>query len=229
MRLFGITLNAFGITLANKWLTHMNQEQNNESLKRAIQKKFESVSLTEDQLTDLQRAEKRSKQNDTANSGGGFKQRFLLPMTVAATIILAFMAALIFNDSNPRLPLTSAIAKEVRTNHVYNKPMDYLSDNAQNLLVQFDRLNFQPLITSPPDENWRLLGGRYCTLQGQFALLLRYQNHKNEFMTYYITRDSATFDNIPEHQDAYQEIASGLKVKLWQDSGLVSAIALKAG
>lgn len=81
-------------------------------------------------------------------------------------------------------------------------------------LIESDKLS---------SDNWDLIGGRYCALNGRLAAQLRIRNRKNRnvYTFYQLTAPS----NISRREKDYESFEKGIKVKLWQEKGLLSGIA----
>ena len=227
----------------------MNDAPKVSPLKTALKNKFAGVQLSEAQLEQLKHIEQSS---DTGNATVPLEtpekalEKFSIPeknsdratskrplafgwaASIAGMLIAGWVLVSIIRAITPAQDLLAAITQEVRTNHIYDKPLDYVSGDAKTLLTQFDRLDFEPLLVSLPNSSWALMGGRYCTLQGQIALLVRFQDADGNALTYYLTKHTDTFAKVPDSAHPYLETESGLTVRLWQQAGLVAAIVHQA-
>ncbi len=197
-------------------------------LKDALKEKLTHTSLSEDQLQHLRQLEQAHSKTRTESSDISRPLTTPIPVKWFVAFAAVFLLGLFIVSYErlwimPEQQLFASITKEIRTNHLYDKPMDYVSGSAKELFAQFDRLDFQPLMSSMVDSSWTLLGARYCTLQGQIALLVKLQDPFGNRMTYYLTKETSIFSNIPKIVEPYIDTHSGLSVKLWKQEGLIAA------
>lgn len=119
------------------------------------------------------------------------------------------------------------ITTEVITNHLSLKPLE-IKDAAFSPISQyFTELNFQPAPSQLIPHDAKLLGGRYCSIQGVTAAQLRYDKNGNTMTLYQANGQSPAFTNIPDidnHQSPIITVQQGLSVKLWKENGLILAL-----
>ncbi|OGQ07112.1 MAG: hypothetical protein A3G32_08930 [Deltaproteobacteria bacterium RIFCSPLOWO2_12_FULL_40_28] len=101
--------------------------------------------------------------------------------------------------------------------------MEIESPSTDEVRAYLSKLDF-PLIESErfPSADWELVGGRYCSLKGHIAAQLRLRERS--------TGKTATFyqllmpNEIANFEGTFEEFDQGVKVKLWQERGLLLGI-----
>lgn len=147
-----------------------------------------------------------------------------LGISVAAAALMVMAVHLSYFSAYRNLPLE--IAKEVAKNHIKMKPLEVNSDQISDLRRYFTQLDF--LVASstiyPPDLK-RLLGGRYCSIQGETAAQLRFRGGENNNSTLYeVPYDEEIFGFIPhvsQGEKPQKMLVKGLSISLWVEKGLL--------
>ena len=102
--------------------------------------------------------------------------------------------------------------------------MEIKSNSLNEIASYLSRLDY-PLIHSArlPQDNWEMIGGRYCSLKGQFAAQLKLRNKENQknYTLYQIEKPHG----IKNIADIKEHFAKGVKVHLWLERGLILALA----
>lgn len=116
-----------------------------------------------------------------------------------------------------------SIADEVARNHIKMKPLE-VSGDINKARRYFTSLDFAPVVTSRLQQT-RLLGGRYCSIQGVTSAQLRYSQPDNKTQSLYqVTYNPKRHGDIPlltagEHP--VRLTVRGVKVELWVEKGLL--------
>ncbi len=205
-----------------------------QQLKQTTIDKFEEIELNADQLIALEQ------QIDAAKSAHESPQHaphkaFAWPVWSVVSAALILMIGLFLVNSlqrqNASSDLLEAIALEVASNHLKLKPLEVKSQNLRQVLSYFDRLDFQ-LVESASiagKAGDRLLGGRYCSIQGIDAAQLRVRSVDGELSTWYeATLPPDKLKHIPNLDTGAAPAviaAKGLQVRIWRRHGVVFAHA----
>ncbi|MDZ7753892.1 MAG: hypothetical protein U5S82_20160 [Gammaproteobacteria bacterium] len=152
-------------------------------------------------------------------------------MSAVAGMVLAFGLGwlAVWYSQPPAQSITELIADEVARNHLKLKPMEVRDDELPVLREYFDQLDFRP-VDSPllAANDIRLLGGRYCSLQGHIAAQLRFRTADGDRGTLYQARyDPEVFGPLPRRGQGETPItveARGLAVTIWVEQGVVFAM-----
>lgn len=150
-------------------------------------------------------------------------------VSMAASVLLA--VAVIFSwpafkaDSSSVL---ARVAEEVRVNHIRVKPLDVTASSYDVLRRDMPLLDFV-LQTPRAIEGMgdlKLIGGRYCTLQGVMATQLVFEDSQGNRVTMYQAGyDASRFGRIPDSRSAESLSDHGLDIRVWQQEGVVLALA----
>jgi hypothetical protein len=197
-------------------------------LKKSIRDRFEEIELSNEQLEDLGALMEGAHERRPA--------RWRIP-AIAATIVLVLTGGLLATNSY-RLHqgeiLLESIAQEVTDNHLKLKPLEVESGDLREVLGYFTNLDFQllasPSITANPGD--RLLGGRYCSIQGIDAAQLRVASAGGGLDTWYeatLPPDKLRLvPNLDKGQAPAEFVIRGVDIRIWQENGVVIAQAREA-
>lgn len=194
-------------------------------LKKAVKDLLAAKTLTEQELGELERLQRRA---DKARRTPAFSWFSAMLGSVAAGIIISVISFSLLKQ--PSADIQQRIAHEVLTNHLKIKPLDVETNSIVQVKTYFDRLDFAPQLSKHiSNESATLLGGRYCTLQGAIAAQLRFKLPSGEVITFYqAAYDPKRFGKIPdaEHSEpALQFKERGFQMRMWKESNLVMVTA----
>ena len=194
-------------------------------LKQSVIEKFEPIELSEEKLALL---EDRLSAHAADTSKHRVNRRRLTVSGIAAVLALAIGIPL-GNDayrSHRADALIDAIALEAVNNHLKLKPLEIESPDLGEVLAYFEKLDFdlvasESIAGNPGD---RLLGGRYCTIQGIDAAQLRIRSGNGELSTWYEgilpPEELALIPGIDNDSPAVRTL-KGLQVRVWREYGVV--------
>lgn len=147
---------------------------------------------------------------------------------IAATLLICVITMYAFYNNS--LPVSQRIAAEVAHNFHKLKPLEIESGKTSELNNYFTKLDFSlidsRLITA---NNWNLLGGRYCSIQGITAAQLRVIDKKtNQLQTLYQAAYEPNIHGVlpklNEAETPLQLYANGITVNVWVENGLLFAL-----
>ena len=142
------------------------------------------------------------------------------PVYLLSLFALGFiLSALLITDFGD---MRQRIAKEISLNHNKQLTLEFHADNFNALREQMSKLDFI-LRPSSRFENsqYQLLGGRYCSIQGQLAAQLKFQDDQGSIHTLYQTLQTGALTKLAE---ASLQV-DGLNISLWYESGLLYGMA----
>ena len=141
-------------------------------------------------------------------------------VAIAAILILGLVFTFYSYQNNS---LEMRIIKEVAMNHNKHLAVEFAANDLSSLQSQLDKLDFSIVpAQSFISNSYRLMGGRYCSIQGNLAAQLKVENtKKNRVETLYITNLSGDLINLGSTNMSY----NGANIKVWKDGGLLYAIA----
>lgn len=142
-----------------------------------------------------------------------------LPLSAAASLLLA---AVLFWSGMFHPSLTDSIAKEIAMNHNKQMAVEFSGERFLDLGRQMAQLDFQLRRPSQaPLSGLRLLGSRYCSIQGQIAAQVKLSDDKGRIYTLYQTRLSDELLTL--NSDALE--SEGVEIKLWREGDTLYGFA----
>lgn len=199
------------------------------TLHQGLQEHIENVSLSDEQLDELIQLQNTVVPKSFISTSKITRYSKITKISgIAATVLIAAVIGLFY--STQQTPIGEKIAHEVSKNHLKLKPLEVNSNKLQDLNEYFTMLDFK-LVSSKIliDPNWVLLGGRYCTIQGNTAAQLRIKNlTTGKIETLYQAPFFANqYDNVPsidKGQTPIEEYSKGMQVKIWTEKGVLFAL-----
>jgi hypothetical protein len=195
----------------------------NKPLKQSVQDHLETYSLSEDQLSKL---ESLTEQNKPVTKQRVSIYPFAMIGAVATFMLVFFLTPYLQNQSG----IQEKIAMEVVANHIKLKPLEIETSSIEGIRSYFKKLDFVPVNSQLVSQlGLELIGGRYCSLQGNIAAQLRVRKPgNNSVQTLYQTEyRKDVFENMPilEEGDKPVDIyVKGVKVTIWVEKGLLFAL-----
>lgn len=153
---------------------------------------------------------------------------------IAASILVVVVAGLLTwqarPETSPYADIPRHIAKEVLVNHINIRALDVSTDSLDDVRRALDRLDFMPVSSGAvTGRNLRLLGARYCTLQGRIATQIMFETEEGEVVTLYQTAyDQSHFGALPDidqYQRPLQLFRRGVEITIWVEQGVLVAQA----
>jgi len=141
---------------------------------------------------------------------------------IAASIVLV---AIIFNGvvSYRGGSLEMNVVKEIAMNHNKQLAVEYSADNLNDLGGKLTKLDFQ--LADADSEiagKYKLIGGRYCSIQGSLAAQLKIKNNSSQKIeTLYISNLNPDLNKLKPTDTDFD----GVNIRLWKDNGLLYGIA----
>ena len=184
-------------------------------LKENIQNHYRKFELSSEQLDHLTQLQKNRGRRDPV--------ALLFKISFAALVASVLLLSLyLFKDAES---IAERLSKEVAYNHNKNMPMEIKTsslDQIQNYLIKLDFKLIQSERISP--SKWELVGGRYCSLQGRMAALMKIVDKPGG--------KGYTFYQVPYFKDLdkvstlpLETYIDGIRVKLWREKSLLLALA----
>jgi len=140
-------------------------------------------------------------------------ERWAIPGLVAAIVLIAVSLATASSD------LTTTVGEEIANNHRRDLAPEYVTDNVETIARRMDRLDFE--LRAPAGlarRGLRIVGARYCSVQGRIAAQIRLTNAAGREHTLYIVR---AFGRVREGTASH----NGVTVELWREGDLLIGLA----
>jgi len=195
----------------------------NDELKQSVHDYLESKQLTHAQLAELENRMQASASKSSSTSLLKFN-------IVAVVLVIALVSSLFWGLSiDNRAGVAELIAEEVAYNHLKLKPMEVSSSSLNDMRSYFSELDFS-LSQSKyiVDKGLKLVGGRYCSIQGEAAAQLRMQDENTGDMqiVYQAPYNKELFQDLPklhEGQAPVRHFVNGIAVDVWVEKGILFA------
>ncbi len=145
---------------------------------------------------------------------------------VATFLLVFFLTPYLQNQSG----IQQKIAMEVVANHIKLKPLEIETSSIEGIRRYFKKLDFVPVNSQLVNQlGLELIGGRYCSLQGNIAAQLRVRKPgTNTVQTLYQTEyRKDVFENMPTLEEGDKPVdihVKGVKVTIWVEKGLLFAL-----
>jgi len=172
------------------------------SLKGQIRDHYQSKKLSSDQIERLQEERRPF-----------FLWGAIGSSLVACSILLVFITMPNFDNS---------VMQEITYNHFKNLSVEIITSDLSKIQDALPRLDFTIVQSSKfPHNEWQVVGGRYCSIQGQIAAQIKLKKIKTgQIYTFYQTRGRKEFNSEP-----VQSSIDGATVQVWNEKGLLMGIA----
>lgn len=185
------------------------------TFKENIKENYAELNLSPEQWGSL-----NSLQQNRARVPGG---HFFLKISFAAMAAsVLFLSLYLFQGSES---LAEKIVDEVAYNHNKNVGMEIKTASIDEIQSFLSKIDFA-LIQSEyfPLEQWELLGGRYCSIQGRLAVQMKIKNKiDGKLKTLYqvpYPKELAQLESGP-----METYGRGVAVRLWREKGLLLGLA----
>ncbi|MDA1316228.1 MAG: hypothetical protein O2968_23155 [Acidobacteria bacterium] len=121
--------------------------------------------------------------------------------------------------------MTARVAAEVAHNHLKGEAPEVQADRFGPIQLALAKLYFPlaPSAAHPLPDRLTLVGGRYCSVQGEPAAQIRLLEPDGHPCTLYVTR--STGNRLASVRPGEYE-AAGVRVRIWHDEGRLFAMAL---
>lgn len=192
-------------------------------LKQSVRDHLDSYSLSEDQLNKI---ETLAGQNKPVQKHRVSIGPFAMASAVVMFLLVFFLTPYLQNQSG----IQEKIAMEVVANHIKLKPLEIKTSSIKVIRNYFKKLDFVPVRSQLVSQlGLELIGGRYCSLQGNVAAQLRVRKSGTDSVqTLYQTEyRKDVFENMPKLEEGDNPVdihVKGVKVTIWVEKGLLFAL-----
>ncbi|MCF6282585.1 MAG: hypothetical protein L3J28_10345 [Candidatus Polarisedimenticolaceae bacterium] len=202
------------------------------NLKEACKNHYQQHSLSKGEVAKLMALQERlepsaaagsNSEDPAANSSNRFpsaKNRNLL--AVAASIIVIIYTTWIYNGYD--VDIREQVAEEIAYNHSKQMALEIISDDLKAVGAYLSELDFTLIDSTRVGQiAQRLLGGRYCTIQGKLAAQLRIKSsNSTSTHTYY---QAIIPENFNLDGTTYSTWIKGINIELWVEDGVLLGLA----
>ncbi len=192
-------------------------------LKNSVKDFIESQELNGEQLDNLTRLINSKQEKQLKEKR--FKFRAIAAVLIAVVSASAYLGFIENNNTN----IPQLIAEEVAHNHLKMKPLEVSGGSLNDVRVYFEKLDFALTHSSyVANNNLQLLGGRYCSIQGETAAQLHMRDEKTGAtqIVYQAPYDKEMFAELPDLQEGQMPVrrfVNGIAVDVWVEKGVLFA------
>ena len=200
------------------------------TLKNAIKSHYEEKSLSPDQLAFLyeQQISKRADVEPSQNKIYTWLVNYFRPsyqLALCMSIVAVLSMLFIGSPFYPNGPTIQDLKAEIAYNHDQNLEVEIASASLDEINDYMTSLSFTLIESTQLNSNtWKLIGGRYCSINGRLAAQLKIQNREDD-KTYNLYQGEipsglmlSSTSTPPIHFD-------GVKVSIWEENGLLMGLA----
>lgn len=143
---------------------------------------------------------------------------------VSAAAAVALVAAILFTlNRPPQTDLTQLVMAEIAKNHSKHLAAEVATDRYEEMQAKLSRLDFS---ARPASEflrrDFQLLGGRYCSVQSEFAAQLKLrESASGETCTLYVVPLTPALRQVK----ADTRVVNGVRVQVWSEDGRLFGLA----
>lgn len=191
---------------------------------RSVKAYYEQNQLSEEQLQKLAAMQDKvptaQQEAPTVQEQIPPKQWLRSSALAAASIMLVVMLFIV-NGQND-VGIAERVAQEVAMNHNKALAVEYQTDSYEVLSQSMGKLDFKLRApTAGFNEGLALIGGRYCSIQGELAAQIKMVDETGRVYTLYQTRSNKMLKVISADQVQSDQV----NIRLWQEQGLLFALA----
>ncbi len=190
----------------------------NDAIDKNVQRHYKNQVLSSEvlaRMSAMTEAQDSNKQSVWQKS-----KYFAIAASFAVVIITGVQLTHLLQTSGDDLVVR--VAQEVALNHNKQLASEFIYDNYSKLAVTMDKLDF--IIKSPEqlkNSGYKLLGSRYCSIQGKIAAQIKLVDPVGELMTLYVTQLN---DELALLQNQSQ-LHDNLLISNWHEKGLFYSLA----
>ena len=117
-------------------------------------------------------------------------------------------------------PLIQKISEEMTFNHLKSYEPEYFGEHISEVTANMSKLNFAAVWPEKLNPDlWSILGGRYCSVQGQVALQVKVKNRDTgEVSSLYQSALPKSLKFKDQQKEAVY-LSGGYQVDLWREQG----------
>lgn len=199
----------------------------NASFKNLISRYYAEQEISETRLQTLLDIQKIEDLNSEGINNKRFYLRnyFSIPRwssLALVTLSLFLMISVWIISENTYRDIEVDIAKEITLNHHKELQPDYFDTNVNNLQIKMPKLDFKIINSEKLNLlSAKLLGARYCSIQGNIAAQLKYLGADNKKITIYQTR----VDHLSKIITPGEYYKDNVKIKLWVEDNVLFGLA----
>ncbi len=147
-----------------------------------------------------------------------------LPISAALVAGVALFAAVLWQQQLVQLDLRDLTIREAAMNHTSKFQLDVETSELELLTAKMEKLDFQITLPAQLESRLALIGGRYCTINGQLAAHLKFEDRKlGSELSLFMTPATTTLSSLHGQKARIADLA--VSVSLARENGMFYALA----
>lgn len=191
------------------------------SLDKQIKAHYREQTLSENKLAQLLAQTALADGRDgTAHRGGLWRWPSRVGAVAASLIVALFVAQLMWEKPAEFLWQVRA-AQEIALNHRKQLEAEFVATDIESLRAQMGKLDFSLIAPARlASSGLRIVGARYCSIQGHLAAQLKLENDAGELYTLYQTHDAGLISSGDQRTEV-----GNVDIVLWEELGMFFGLA----
>lgn len=195
---------------------------NRRSLRAHLAGHYEAQAMSAERLDALLTLVRDGAGVDAARPRAGRRWR-RAPLAAAALLVLAVGVGVVLQRPGVGdAALTDQVCREIILNHNKDLALDIEADDFQQIVRKMDQVSFVPREPAVlAEKGLRLVGARYCAVQGCEALQIRLVDRQGRRYTLYQVRPDPNIEGVRAATLAIDNVT----VRVWREQGLIMGLA----
>lgn len=182
-----------------------------DNIDKNIKQYYKSQSLSEDRLERIL--------GESSNKTS--LKKLYIPLSIAASLLIAVLASSVFYFDG--YLLTKRVIKEIEMNHNKHLSVEMFSTEYAELSGMLKKLDFELVRPdSPFTKDYELIGGRYCSIQGELAAQLKLKHKGNGSIS---TLYAASLNPELQKIKLTDKNTNTTSIKLWNSDNIFYGLA----
>ena len=195
-------------------------------LSEGLKQHFESVTLSTARLEQLNKLNTKGNEHGqtlkqwAASVRRLLRNRYVKPVIPVVGVMLLVAALLPFVE---KAQLPGKVSDEIAYNHSKGMALEVRSSTLSDVAAYLSQLDFSLITSNLLNPNqWELLGGRYCSIQGKIAAQLRVRSREDGRV---FTMYQALMPDNMRLESPHNAVVNGVEITLWQEGELLIGLA----
>lgn len=180
----------------------------------AIVEFYQSQTLDSDKLASL------IVETDVTRKKRWFQK--VVPLSAVASLLMIMIVGGLYFQNTQALNTINIILQEASINHRSKLQLDFNSQELPVLAKVMNKLDFPLLLPESMRQQFKILGARYCTLNGKLAAHIKLDNGSGEkTVSLFMTQNRKNFSALADQS----EDVNGVNVSTWTADGMFYVLA----
>ncbi len=180
-----------------------------------IKSYYLSRKLTDEQLDIIKNTKIKSDRSHRSSNLSEILKYAAIFVLLVGTIYSIFLFPMYQKNA-----LLNDYATEIAYNHRKNLPIEIISSDIEQIGAKMEKLNFTLEFPDSLQENYNLVGSRYCSVDNRIAAQLKLLGQNEQVATLFIFKKNKDLEF-----EIKTIVKNDVKVMLWESDDLIFALA----